>query len=243
MSVKEKSSKLALDFPLMGSAPALITSGSEPVSTADYNGALASTFSVSTATANTNVSTSNTAPTTSQVATENHLSVMEKSIASLGDTLTRFIQSQKRPSSGTSIRQRHRNRSRDRDRYSYYKRSRSRSPQTFNKNSRHQHGGGWSPSLDLSLNASQSDIDDEYEERSQYRDKNNEDEQQQGDGNHEDVDNLLTLNHQTAVSVPSTMSTNSAESDLLSQINSENLIPDNVGPAISGQVAEVAKRY
>ena len=57
------------------------------------------------------------------------------------------------------------------------------------------------------------------------------------------MDNLLTLNHQTAVSVPSTMSTNSAESDLLSQINSENLIPDNVGPAISGQLAEVAKRY
>ena len=63
MSVKEKSSKLALDFPPMGSAPALITSaGSEPVSTADGDGVLTSTFSVSTATTNTNVSTSNTAP-------------------------------------------------------------------------------------------------------------------------------------------------------------------------------------
>ena len=39
------------------------------------------------------------------------------------------------------------------------------------------------------------------------------------------------------------MSTDSAESDLLSQINSENLIPDNVGPAISSQLAEVTKRY
>ena len=39
------------------------------------------------------------------------------------------------------------------------------------------------------------------------------------------------------------MSGNSAESDLLSQINSENLIPDNVGPTISGQLAEVGKWY
>ena len=39
------------------------------------------------------------------------------------------------------------------------------------------------------------------------------------------------------------MSTDSAEWDLLSQINSENLIPDNVGPAISSQLAEVTKRY
>ena len=54
---------------------------------------------------------------------------------------------------------------------------------------------------------------------------------------------LLTQNQQTALSVPPPMRANSAESDLLSQINSENLIPDNVGPAISGQLAEVAKRY
>ena len=39
------------------------------------------------------------------------------------------------------------------------------------------------------------------------------------------------------------MSANSTESALLSQIDSENLIPDNVGPAISSQLAEVAKRY
>ena len=39
------------------------------------------------------------------------------------------------------------------------------------------------------------------------------------------------------------MSANSAESDLLSQINSENLIPDNVGPALFSQLVEVAKRY
>ena len=44
MSGNEKSSKLALDFPPMGSAPALITSGSEPVSTADGDGALTSSF-------------------------------------------------------------------------------------------------------------------------------------------------------------------------------------------------------
>ena len=57
------------------------------------------------------------------------------------------------------------------------------------------------------------------------------------------MSNLLTQNQQTVVSVPLTMSTNSAESDLLSQINSEKLIPDNVRLAISGQLAEVAKRY
>ena len=39
------------------------------------------------------------------------------------------------------------------------------------------------------------------------------------------------------------MSANSADSDLLSQINIENLIPDNFGPATSSQLAEVAKRY
>ena len=84
-----------MNFPPIGSARALITSGSEPVSTANADGALTSTFSVSTETANTNVSTSNTAPTTSQVATENCLALMEKSIASLGDTLI-LIQGQKR---------------------------------------------------------------------------------------------------------------------------------------------------
>ena len=39
------------------------------------------------------------------------------------------------------------------------------------------------------------------------------------------------------------MSTNSAESDLLSQINSENLISDNVEPTTSGKLAETAKRH
>ena len=39
------------------------------------------------------------------------------------------------------------------------------------------------------------------------------------------------------------MSTNSAESDLLSQINSENLISDNVEPTTSGELAEAAKRH
>ena len=39
------------------------------------------------------------------------------------------------------------------------------------------------------------------------------------------------------------MSADSEESDLLNQINSENLIPGKVGPAISSQLAEVAKWY
>ena len=55
--------------------------------------------------------------------------------------------------------------------------------------------------------------------------------------------NLLNQNQQTAMSVLPIMSANSAESDLFSQINRENLIPDNVEPAIYGQLAEVAKRY
>ena len=85
-------------------------------------------------------------------------------------------------------------------------------------------------------------MDHEYKEHSQYRDENEKDEQQ-GDGNHEDVGNLLTHNQQTAVSIPPTMSANSAESDLLSQVNSENLIPDNVRPTMSSQLAGLVKRY
>ena len=96
----------------------------------------------------------------------------------------------------------------------------------------YQHGGR-SPSTDLSLSASQSEINDEHEECSQYRDENEEDEQQDH-GNHEDVGNLLSQNQQTSVSLPPTMSANSAESNLLSQINKENLIPNSVGPAILG---------
>ena len=229
----------------MVSAPVVITSGSEPVSTADGEGALTSSFSVSTITTNTNVSTPTIVTTTSQVAIKNSLSMMEKSIACLDDTLTRFIEGQKRPSGGTASKQRHRNRSRHKDHYSYYRRHPSRSPQRFNKSSRHYYGyqhGGQTPSPDLSLNASQSETDDEHKECSLYRDYNEED-QQQGDGNHEDVGNLLTQNQQTAVSVPPTMSAFSAESDFISQINSENLIPDKVGPAISSKLAEVAKRY
>ena len=141
MSEKEKSSKMALDFPPMVSAPAVITSGSEQsVSTADGDGAFTSSFSVSTVTTNTNVSTPTAAPTKSQVATENCLSMMEKSIACLDDTLTKFTEGQKRPSSGTASRQRHQSRSRQRDHYLYYRRSRSRSPQRFNETRRHYYG-------------------------------------------------------------------------------------------------------
>ena len=98
-------------------------SASKPVSTADGDGVLTSSFSVSFLTTNTNVSTSTTAPTTSQVATENSLSMMAKSVASLVDTLTRFVEGQKRASSGISIRQSHQSRSRYRNHYSYYRRS------------------------------------------------------------------------------------------------------------------------
>ena len=103
-----------------------------------------------------------TAPTASQVATENRLLMMEKSIASLSDTLTKINQGQKRPSTGISRSQRHRSRSRHRDHYYYYRRSRSRPPQRFSKSSRHYYSYqyfGRSPSSDFSLNASQSDID------------------------------------------------------------------------------------
>ena len=77
---------------------------------------------------------------------------------------------------------------------------------------------------------------------SKYRDDNEQDEQQ-GGGNYEDVGNLLTQNQQTAMAVPLKTSANSAKSELLSETTSENLIPENLGPAISGQLAEVAKWY
>ena len=54
---------------------------------------------------------------------------------------------------------------------------------------------------------------------------------------------LFTQNQKIAVPGPPATSENSAESDLFSQNNSENLIPHNVGPAISGQLAEVGKWY
>ena len=58
---------------------------------------------------------------------------MEKSIAYIDDTLTRFTEGQKRPSSGTASRQKHRSRSRHRNHYSYYRRSHSQSPQRLSK--------------------------------------------------------------------------------------------------------------
>ena len=54
---------------------------------------------------------------------------------------------------------------------------------------------------------------------------------------------MLTQNQKIVVAVPPTTSANFAESSLLSQINSENLILDKVGPAISGQLAKMTKRY
>ena len=84
----------------MVSAP-MITLASEPVSTAESDRALTFYFSVSTVTTNT-VWISTTAPTTSQVTTENFLSMMKKSTASIGETLARFTEGQKIPSSGNS---------------------------------------------------------------------------------------------------------------------------------------------
>ena len=130
---KEKSSQLALDFSPMISTPVVFTSGSEPESTADGDVALTSTLSVSTVTTKTKVSTSTTAPTTSQVANENPLLMIEKPIAFLGDIITTFIESQKRASSSSSSGQRHQSRSRHKDHYSYYTRSCSQSPRKFKK--------------------------------------------------------------------------------------------------------------
>ena len=218
---KEKSSKLALGFSPMISTPVVFTSGSEPVSTADGDGALTSTLSVSTVTTNTNVSTSTTDRTTSQVATENPLWMMKKPIAFLGDIITTFTESQKRTSSSAVSGQRHQSRSRYKDHYSYYTRSCSQSPRILKKSSRHHYGylhGGRSPSPDLSLNDSQLETDDGYGEHSQHRDKNDKDEQQ-GNGSYENVGNLLNRNQQTAVPMPPAMSANSAGSDLLRQKN------------------------
>ena len=89
--------------------PVVVRSRSEPLLTADGYGALTST--------NTNVSTSTTARTASQVASGNRLSMMGKSIDSLGDTMARF--SPKRLSSGVSSRQTRQSRSMHRVHYSY----------------------------------------------------------------------------------------------------------------------------
>lgn len=190
---KRKKHPIGIEFSTDGFNTCCFLSASKPVSTADGDGVLTSSFSVSFLTTNTNVSTSTTAPTTSQVATENSLSMMAKSVASLVDTLTRFVEGQKRASSGISIRQSHQSRSRYRNHYSYYRRSYSWSPRRFSKCCTHYYGyqyGCWSPCPDLSLNGSKFNIDEEHKERYQYRDDNEEDEQQAG-GNHEDVGNIV----------------------------------------------------
>ena len=177
---KGKSSKLSLGFPPIVSASVVFTYGSEPISIAGVDGTLTPTLSVATVTINTNVPTPTTAPATSQVATENCLWMMGKSIVCLGDTLTRFIEDQKITSSSTCSRQRNLCRSRHKDHYSYYKRSCLRSPQRFTKSSRHYFGyqrGGRSSSPGLSLNVSQSEVDDKHGKRFQYRHENEEDEQ------------------------------------------------------------------
>ena len=58
------------------------------------------------------MSTSTTAPITSQSPTKSSLSMMEKLIAGLGDTLSRFADGQTRASCGISSGQRNQSRSR-----------------------------------------------------------------------------------------------------------------------------------
>ena len=108
MSGKETSCNLKLDFPLMALGPG--TSRSDSLSKTNGDGALTSSQSVSSVTTNANLSTSTTPPATSQVAFKNRLSMMERPIPSIGKNLLKFIEGQKRPSSGNSSRQKHQSR-------------------------------------------------------------------------------------------------------------------------------------
>ena len=69
MSGKETNCYLKLDFPLIALGPG--TSRSESLSKPNGDGALTSSFSVSSVTTNANLSTSTTPPATSQVAFKN----------------------------------------------------------------------------------------------------------------------------------------------------------------------------
>ena len=158
--------------------------------------------------------------------TENRLQMMERNISSLGETLNRFIEAQR--TSREQVRNEGRYSTRRSPIREKYKGShRSRSPHRRHHIHHIHRQRSESP---ISLAASQSDIDDDSESDFVYHNPPAVTENQR-----------ISSQIREASSNVKEQSVDEETPDIFSQINSNNLVSTNTGPAISAQLAEVAK--
>ena len=160
--------------------------------------------------------------------TENRLKMMERNISSVGETLNRFIEAQR--TSREQVRDERRHSTRLSPIRGKYKGSqRSRSPHRRH----HIHHIHCRCSVSpTSLATSQSDIDDGSESDFVYHNSPTVTENQ----------SISSQVKETSSSVKD-QGVDEETLDIFGEINSNNLVSANAGPAISGQLAEVAKRY
>ena len=154
--------------------------------------------------------------------------MMERNVSSLGETLNRFIEAQR--TSREQVRNEGRYSTRRSPIREKYKGShRSRSPHRRHHIHHIHRQRSESP---ISLAASQSDIDDDSESDFVYH-------------NPPAVTENQSISSQVrkASSNVKDQGVHEETLDIFSEINSNNLVSTNTGPAISGQLAEVAKRY
>ena len=160
--------------------------------------------------------------------TENRLQMMERNISSLKETLNRFIEAQR--TSREQVRNEGRYSTRRSPIREKYKGShRSRSPHRRHHIHHIHRQRSESP---ISLAASQSDIDDDSESDFVYHNPTAVTENQS-----------ISSQVREASSNVKDQSVDEETPDIFSEINSNNIVTTNTGPAISGQLAEVAKRY
>ena len=171
------------------------------------------------------VSLNQCTPQESNNITENRLQIMERNISSLGETLNRFIEAQK--TSREQVRNEGRystRRSPIREKYKGY--HRSSSPHRRH----HIHRQHYESPICLAV--SQSDIDDGSESDFAYHNPPTVTENQS-----------ISSQVREASSDVKDQGLDEETLDIFSEINSHNLVSTNTGSAISGQLAEVAKRY
>ena len=165
-------------------------------------------------------------PQESKNITENRLQMMERNISSLGETLNRFIEAQK------TSREQVRNEGRYSTRRSPIKEKYKGSHRSKSPNHRPHHIHLQRSESPISLAASQSDIDDGSESDFVYQNPP------------AVTENQSTSSHvREATSNVKDQSLDEETLYIFSEINSNNLVSTNAGPAISGQLAEVAKQY
>ena len=152
--------------------------------------------------------------------------MMERNISSLGETLNRFIEAQK------TSREQVRNEGRYSTRRSPIKEKYKGSHRSKSPNHRRHHIHLQRSESPISLAASQSDIDDGSESDFVYQNPP------------AVTENQSTSSHvREATSNVKDQSLDEETLYIFSEINSNNLVSTNAGPAISGQLAEVAKQY